>query len=248
MKTTLLSLSTILLLAFGLHQSKSNESPTTNSGSSIIDATTNKVVTIGEQTWMAENLNVDKFNNGDLISEAKTKEEWEKFGKEGKPAFCYYDFDSANGKIYGKLYNWFAVNDPRGIAPEGFVVASDQDWKRLMETVKSSGQGIALDLRTKEGWEFGKSGRVSADVFGFSCPASGSISSEGSFKNKSNSAYFWTSVEDPIKEGERTTKDGKTVKFKNDNAYYQYQNTTTNSFSHGSWSKKNGLSVRCVKK
>jgi uncharacterized protein (TIGR02145 family) len=247
MKTTLLTFATLSLMAFGIHQgtNKTEIQPT-----SVTDTNRNtfKTVTIGEQTWMAENLNVDKFKNGVPIPEAKTREEWEKFGKEGNPAFCYYDFDAANGKIYGKLYNWFAVNDPRGIAPEGFVVASDQDWMKLMETVKSSGQGIALDLRTKEGWEFGKSGGVSTDVFGFSSPASGSISSEGSFKNKSNSAYFWTSVEDPIKEGERTTKDGKTVKFKNDNAYYQYQNTTTNSFSHGSWSKKNGLSVRCVKK
>jgi uncharacterized protein (TIGR02145 family) len=246
MKTTLLTFATLSLMSFGIHQS--NDALQTNATVTKIDGKLFTTVTIGEQTWMAENLNVDKFKNGDPIPEAKTKEEWEKLGKEGKPAFCYYDFDAANGKIYGKLYNWFAVNDPRGLAPEGFEVATDQDWKQLIETVKASGDGNPLDLRTKDGWDLGKFGRESTNVFGFSCPASGYISSEGSFKNKIKSAYFWTSIEDPKNEGESFTKDGKIYKIKSDNAYYQYQDNMQNTFSHGSWSKKNGLSIRCIKK
>ena len=62
---------------------------------------------------MQENLNVSKFRNDDPIPEAKTDEEWLKANQNGKPAWCYY---SINSKNYGKLYNWYAVNDPRGLA------------------------------------------------------------------------------------------------------------------------------------
>src|SRR3989338_8108735 len=79
-------------------------------------------VQIGGQTWMAENLNVESFRNGDPIPEVKSAEEWEKVGKRKKPAWCYYDYTSANGTKYGKLYNWYAVNDPRGLAPDGWHI------------------------------------------------------------------------------------------------------------------------------
>lgn len=90
-----------------------------------------KSVKIGAQTWMAENLNVSTFRNGDPIPEVKTNEEWEKAGKEGKPAWCYYDNDPVNSSKYGKLYNWFAVNDPRGLAPEGWHIPRVDEWNTL---------------------------------------------------------------------------------------------------------------------
>jgi uncharacterized protein (TIGR02145 family) len=164
MKTTFLSLSTLLLMTFGLHQSKSNESPTTNSGISTIDATSNKVVTIGEQTWMAENLNVDKFKNGDLIPEAKTKEEWEKLGNEGKPAFCYYDFDAANGKLYGKLYNGYAVLDARGLAPEGFSIPTKEDLTILIDFYGGKDKA-GIKLKSNKGWEEGYNGESTSTEF-----------------------------------------------------------------------------------
>ena len=90
-----------------------------------------KSVKIDNQEWMAENLNIDKFRNGDRIPEVKINEEWEKAGNEKKPAWCFYDNDPANGEKYGKLYNWHAVNDPRGLAPEGWHVPSDEEWKNF---------------------------------------------------------------------------------------------------------------------
>lgn len=68
------------------------------------------------------NLYVTEFRNRDSIMEAKTDEEWVKAGEQGIPAWCYYDNDPANNKIFGKLYNWHAVNDKRGLAPEGYRV------------------------------------------------------------------------------------------------------------------------------
>lgn len=87
-----------------------------------------ELVTIGTQVWMTKNLNVDKFRNGDSIPQAKTAEEWKKAGNKGQPAWCYYDNDPANGEKYGKLYNWYAVTDPRGLAPEGFHIPRNAEW------------------------------------------------------------------------------------------------------------------------
>src|ERR1035437_10092179 len=91
-------------------------------------------VTIGTQTWMVKNLDVSAFRNGDAIKEAKdTEKEWDDATDKGKPAWCYYNNDPGNGKIYGKLYNWAAVTDSRGLAPEGFHVATDAEWTVLIE-------------------------------------------------------------------------------------------------------------------
>jgi uncharacterized protein (TIGR02145 family) len=76
-------------------------------------------------------LNVSAFKNGDIIPEVRTAEEWERAGNEGKPAWCYYNNDKEYGKKYGKLYNWYAVSDSRGIAPEGWHVLNLDDWNTL---------------------------------------------------------------------------------------------------------------------
>lgn len=91
-----------------------------------------KTVTIGDQTWMAENLNVSKFQNGDKIFKAKNKKEWLRLQEEGKPAWCYYEFKRKNGRKYGKLYNGSAVLDSRGLAPKGWYVPSNKDWDKLI--------------------------------------------------------------------------------------------------------------------
>lgn len=90
-----------------------------------------QTVTIGNQVWMTKNLNVDKFRNGDPIPEAKTDEEWIKAGENKQPAWCYYENDPANGEKYGKVFNWYAVNDPRGLAPEGWHDPTEEELQDL---------------------------------------------------------------------------------------------------------------------
>jgi uncharacterized protein (TIGR02145 family) len=92
-----------------------------------------QTVTIGTQEWTTKNLDVSTFRNGDPIPEAKTDEEWKRAGELKQPAWCYYDNDSANGEKYGKLYNWYAVNDARGMAPSGYHVPTDVEWKVLAD-------------------------------------------------------------------------------------------------------------------
>jgi len=109
-------------------------------------------VKIGNQEWMTRNLDVDRFRNGDLIPHAESNEEWKKAGKNGQPAWCYNDNDPDNGKKYGKLYNWYAVNDPRGLAPEGWHVPTDEEWEILVEYL--GGKDIAgHKMKSVEGWD-----------------------------------------------------------------------------------------------
>lgn len=89
-------------------------------------------VIMGEQIWMKYNLEVVTFRNGDTIPQAQSNEDWEKAGFNGQPAWCYYvTNEGAIEKSYGKLYNLFAVNDPRGLAPEGWHISTEGDWRSL---------------------------------------------------------------------------------------------------------------------
>jgi uncharacterized protein (TIGR02145 family) len=105
-------------------------------------------VTIGNQVWMTENLNVDKFSSGDIISEAKTDEAWIKAGENKQPAWCYYDNDPQKGDKYGKLYNWYAVADARGLCPAGWHAPSDDDWTVLTDYLR--GEAAAEQLQQME--------------------------------------------------------------------------------------------------
>ncbi|MFA6569706.1 MAG: fibrobacter succinogenes major paralogous domain-containing protein [Bacteroidota bacterium] len=85
-------------------------------------------VTIGTQTWMLKNLDVVTYRNGDTIPEVSGNGAWKSLGT---GAWCYYNNDSANRAIYGRIYNGWAVIDPRGLAPEGWHIPSDDEWKIL---------------------------------------------------------------------------------------------------------------------
>jgi uncharacterized protein (TIGR02145 family) len=109
-----------------------------------------KTVVIGSQTWMAENLNVDRFRNGDIIQEAKTDEDWKLAGEKKQPAWCYYDNNPANAEKYGKLYNWYAVTDARGLAPIGWRVPTNKDFETVIQLF---GESTDVNLKSIDGWE-----------------------------------------------------------------------------------------------
>jgi uncharacterized protein (TIGR02145 family) len=118
---------------------------------------TTKSVKIGTQTWTTENLNVSTFRNGDPIMEAKTNEEWEQAGENKQPAWCYYENDPKNGAKYGKLYNWYAVNDSRGLAPAGWHVPSDAEWTTL-STFLGGESTAGKKMKSLNGWNSYTSG------------------------------------------------------------------------------------------
>jgi len=128
---------------------------------SINNAVAQKSVTIGNQKWMTKNLDVSRFRNGDIIPQAQTNEEWEKAGFGGKPAWCYYNFEGpeqkGHPKQYGKMYNLYTIKDPRGIAPEGWHIPTDEEWKTLEATIDEMGFGV-IDLLSKNSWKDLKNG------------------------------------------------------------------------------------------
>jgi len=101
---------------------------TENNTVTDIDGNTYNVIQIGKQFWTAENLNVSKYRNGDEIPQVQDAEEWAHLET---GAWCYYENKYDNGITYSKLYNWYAINDPRGLTPEGYLIPSDKDWKTL---------------------------------------------------------------------------------------------------------------------
>jgi uncharacterized protein (TIGR02145 family) len=186
-------------------------------------------IRIGSQIWMAENLNVVTFRNGDTIPQALTNEEWEKAEKAKQPAWCYYDNEESNGFKYGKLYNWYAVNDPRGLAPGGWRIPRSKEWKELTDYLGGWKVAVAK-LKNKEGWLHDGNGNNES---GFSALPGGRRScykqDSYEFIAKGNWGYWWTSS--------KFTK--KTAK-----ARSMYSNGT---FQWLDWNKGEGMSVRCVR-
>jgi len=127
-----------------------------------------QTVTIGTQVWMDKNLDVSTFRNGDPIPEVKTIEEWVKAGENKQPAWCYYENDPVNGTKYGKLYNWHAVNDPRGLAPLGYHIPTSAEWTILIDFL--GGKSIAgKKLKSTKSYDRYKGKKDnSTNEFGFS--------------------------------------------------------------------------------
>ena len=161
-------------------------------------------ITIGSQTWMCKNLDVVVYRNGDTIPEVKYFKGWSNL-KTG--AWCYYNNDPARGAIYGKLYNWYAVNDPRGLAPEGWHVPSDSEWKELelflgmtQSAVDSIGprgtnQGGKLKENSSSFWYCPNTGATNES--GFTALPGGYRSGSGEFDGGAGgSSSWWSSTVD----------------------------------------------------
>ncbi len=180
-------------------------------------------VKIGKQVWMTKNLNVSRFRNGDSIPEAETVAEWIASGLASQPAWCYYDHDPANGPSYGKLYNWFAVNDPRGLAPDGYHVASSAEWESLIDEVGGY-QNAGAALRSPTGWISGNG----TNSIGFWAMPAGARD-EDDFSHKGAFGIWWTSTEDDSARAEMVLINAEDA---STSTYHKF--------------KGNGYSVRCV--
>lgn len=105
-------------------------------------ADTIPAITTCSKTWMTKNLDVVTFRNGDTIAQL-TGDAWgDMIVQEPRPAWCYFNDDPANDSVYGKLYSWAAVTDPRGLAPQGWHIATYTDWINLVDSCLG-GTGIA---------------------------------------------------------------------------------------------------------
>jgi uncharacterized protein (TIGR02145 family) len=187
------------------------------------DGNTYKTVTISKQIWMAENLNVEHYRNGDPIPQVTDKEEWDNLTT---GAWCYYDNNLGNGATYGKLYNWYAVSDPRGLAPEGWHVPSNDEWTKL--TTFLGGVEVAGEkMKTTSGWDEGGNG---TNTSGFTAIPGGYRNHEGYFINIGKNALFWTSTE-----------------FNSTNIWFRNVIGSIPDVYAPNYAKDFGLSIRCIK-
>jgi uncharacterized protein (TIGR02145 family) len=154
-----------------------------------------QTVKIGTQVWLLKNLDVTTFRNGDYIPQAKTIEELENANNNNQPAWCYYNNDPANGPKYGKFYNWYAVNDPRGLAPKGWHVPSIYEWLTLQDYLGED--DAATKMKTNFDWELADEelGGVNGNnESGFSALPAGRYSN-GEFYELNFSTFYWTNSE-----------------------------------------------------
>jgi uncharacterized protein (TIGR02145 family) len=178
-RTSLLRLSFVALLLLFIQLSLS------------ISPVLSQDITIGRQTWTNKNLDVSTFRNGELIPQAKSKEEWLKAGDNKTAVFCYYEYDSKNGKVYGKLYNWYAVNDSRGLAPKGYHIPSDAEWTILTDFLGGS-KISGKKMKSKDGWSDDGNGDNSS---GFNGLPGGSCNYFGYFDGMADYGNWWSSSE-----------------------------------------------------
>jgi len=112
---------------------------------------TYKEVKIGNQIWMADNLNIFYFRNGDAIPIAKSLDEWMAAGKKRQPACCFYSNNGEEGEKYGVLYNWYAVRDSRGLAPIGWHIPCSDEWSILFKQLGGFDKAC-IELKSESGW------------------------------------------------------------------------------------------------
>ena len=183
-------------------------------------------VKIGTQTWTTKNLDVSKFRNGEAIPLAITNAEWELAGQNQQPTWCYYENKGENGTTYGKLYNWYAVNDARGLAPSGYHIPTDAEWTILTDYLGEK-KIAGTKMKSTTGWpEEGKGTNTS----GLAGLPGAYRSFNGNFDGIGNLGLWWSSSKD------------NTIA-----AWVRLLNGATGDVTRISSVEQNGFSVRCLK-
>jgi len=197
-----------------------------------IDGTVYKTITIGSksakatQTWMAENLKVIKYNNGDSIPSVTENVGW---SNQTDGAYCIYENTSSNTAVYGVLYNWYAIDDSRNICPAGWHVPTDGEWTALSTIL--GGDSIAGGKMKETGtthWVSPNEGATNES--GFTAVPSGFRNYAGAFGSLTYYNFWWSATEASIS-----------------NAYYRGTACNHVMLNNADADKRQGFSVRCLK-
>ena len=178
-------------------------------------------IKIGDQTWTNKNLDVSAYKNGDAIPQVQDEEEWVNLTR---GAWCYYENETENGTTYGKLYNWFAVNDARGLAPKGYHIPSDAEWTILTDNL---GDEAGTKMKSTTGWDEDGNG---TNTSGFAGLPGGCRNSNNSFENIGEDSCWWSSSE-----------------LNTTSAWYRYLRSYFGNVLRSSNQKQDGFSVRCLR-
>lgn len=148
-------------------------------------------IQIENQLWIIENLNVSKYRNGDDIPHVQNEDEWKNLTT---GAWCYYDNDKNYGDTYGKLYNWYAINDPRGLAPEGYHIPSHEEWDILMANLGGD-FGAGGKMKEKGNLHWNAANDKANNQSGFTALPGGFRWPEDGFSEIGVTCSFWSSSE-----------------------------------------------------
>lgn len=194
-------------------------------------------VTIGTQIWSLKNLDVSTYRNGDPIPQVKDPTQWANLTT---GAWCYYNNDSSNGMKYGKLYNWYAVNDTRGLAPQGWRVPSENDLNilaKFLDPIADTSCGVCDQSSLAGGFikEAGLSNWISPNTgatnsSGLTILPCGGRYYDGSFISAGNYGFIWSFDSSNILE-----------------AWNRFLNFSTSYLHKGRDGKKSGFSVRLIR-
>jgi uncharacterized protein (TIGR02145 family) len=199
-----------------------------------IDGNVYQKVTICDQTWTQTNLNVSKYRNGDVIPQVTNPTEWANLTT---GAWCYYNNDSANGTIYGKLYNWYAVNDSRGLAPSGWHIPSDAEWNTIINCIDPNANigntfyNVAGGKMKSTGTSLWESPNTDATNSSGFTGLPGGTRYDYTFGDVGLYGQWWSSSE-----GSDNSK-----------ASYRFLKSSESSLDKYEYEKIYGLSVRCIK-
>ena len=200
-----------------------------------IDGNQYQTVKIGSQWWMAENLKVEHYRDGSPITEIPTTEADSVWAQSLGGSYCSFE-DS----IYGHLYNHFAIEDINQLAPEGWHIPSDAEWKTLEETIgmqqnqvdalawRGTNEGEILMNKALAGWPQA-SIAFGSNLYGFSALPGGCRLQNGFTNTEKNTAFFWSSSVD------------------GNQAWYRYLDAQKKTIFRQQTYRSYGMSIRCIK-
>jgi uncharacterized protein (TIGR02145 family) len=213
-----------------------------------VDGNIYNTITIGTQVWLKENLKTTKYNDGSPIPNITDNTVWNTF----TGAYCDYNNTPSNSSTYGRLYNWYAVdnnaatkvasNSGKNVCPTGWHVAYDGEWTTLTDYLTNNGYGyftrsdIAKSMAATSGWSTsGTPGSVgneqeSNNRSGFTALPGGSLFYNGSYVSIGKSGYWWSSSE-----------------YSTLNPWFRYMNSGIGNVLRTNGSKQDGFSVRCLR-
>lgn len=223
----------ILFVVFlGAACSRSPQVKVDDDGRSAPAASGPATVELCGHTWSTSNLDVVTYRNGDAIPQVTDPAAWLKLTT---GAWCWYNNDSAAYHHYGRLYNWYAVNDPRGLAPQGWHVLTDMEWEAMEACLGEDSVGFRM--RTASSGQWPGPATVIDNSSGFNGLPSGIRSDGGVFSHGGSSAVYWTSVEGSVSEAWC----GRLIH------YADLQGVPAMMTGVGYMNKSDGYTVRCVK-
>jgi len=220
----LFTMGLLIMLSYSCNKDEDNV-PDPSPTMTDIEGNVYNIVTIGTQTWMAENLKVTKYNN-DTVIPLVTGSTWENLTT---PAYCWYDNDEETYKdTYGALYNWFTVNTGM-LCPTGWHVPTDVEWTELINFL--GGENVAGGKLKEIGTDHWVSPNNGAtNEIGFTALPGGYRNFDGVFYNIGENGNWWSSTEDGM-----------------GGAWYRKIQNSIADVSRLSYMKQRGFSIRCVK-